>query len=137
MPNTTTSQIIANGADNAVIRLTCFSDGTAETNVVKVDATKTGPLGHNGKYPGTKLRIKSVDYDIQGMNCLRIEWVGMPNADALIVSGAGEMDFTRIGGLPVDGDVASATGSIAFSTVGAVANSSYTVILWLSKNIQA
>ena len=139
MPNVTTSQIIVNGDRNAVVRLTCFSDGTNETNVLKVDATKTGPLGTFAKgqwfYPGTNLVVKRVDYDVNGMT-LRIQWDGAPNTDMLVLGGFGTRDFTRFAGLTVPAGMPGATGSIDFATAGAAAGSNYSVVLHLTKYTQ-
>lgn len=136
MANVTTSQIVLNGERNAIVRLTNFSDGTDETDVLKVDATKTGPLGAvtKGKtiYPGTGLCVRRIWYDINGMT-VRVLWKGAPSADMLVLSGFGDMNLGEFSGLIVPADVSSATGSISVSTVGAMAGSAYSLILFLNK----
>lgn len=140
MANITTSQILINGERNAVVRLTCLSDGTAETGVIKIDATKNGPFGSKigGKtfFPLLKFRIEGVMYDIKNMG-LRIQWEGMPSIDALVLANVDDFDFRRWGGIPMDPTVSFPTGNIVFTTVGAVAGSSYSVILRLIKDIQS
>lgn len=136
MANVTTSQIIVNGERDAVVRLTCFSDGTNENDVLKIDATKTGPFGNiiGGKtiYPGLNLCVRRVWYDVNGMT-VRLLWKGAPSADMLLLAGFADMDFRQFAGLGVPADVAGATGSISVSTVGAMAGSAYSLILALSK----
>lgn len=136
MANVTTSQIILSGERDALVRLTCFSDGTNENDVLKIDATKTGPLGNTtmGKtvYPGTNLCVRRVWYDVNGMT-VRLLWRGAPSADMLLLSGFQDMDLRQFGGLGVPADVSGATGSISVTTVGAMPGSAYSIILALTK----
>lgn len=140
MANITTSQILINGERNAVVRFTCLSDGTNENGVVKIDATKNGPfgakIGAKTFYPNLKFRIEGISYDIKNMG-LRIQWEGQPNVDALVLGNVDDFDFRRWGGIPMAPELSFPTGNILFTTVGAVANSSYTVLLRLLKDIQS
>lgn len=141
MPNVTTSQVLSNGERNAVVRLTFLGDGSGqESGIIKINAGKTGPFGspQGGKifYPNLKFRIEKIWYDIKGLT-LRVQWEGMPNIDALILGNVDDYDFKPFGGIPMDPTVSFPTGNIAFTTVGAVAGSSYTVLLWLIKDIQS
>lgn len=133
MADTVTSQILFNGPRHLVMRFTNVSDDTGETGVVKVNATNTGGVVVQGQtiFPGTHLKVTKCQYDVAGMG-LRIQWVASSNVDMLVLNGYGTFDFTDIGGvqnpLPT-----GATGSIAFTTIGAVANSTYTIVLSMTK----
>ena len=137
MADVVTSQTIEDGNRNLVMRFTNLSDGTGETGVVKVNATSQHGIviGGNTIYPGINLKIVKVKYDIIGM-ALRIQWVSSSNTDALILNGAADhLSFKEFGGIPVPAGLSGATGSIAFTTVGAANNSSYTVVLYMTKGI--
>jgi hypothetical protein len=142
MADLVTSQLLHHGGRYVVFKFTSVSDGTGEAGVVKVDATATGPLGNrfqgNILYPGLHLAVYAIKYSTAGM-ALRIQWQATVNADMLIVSATDHWQFLNeregFGGLVVPAGLAGATGSIAFTTVGAATNSSYTVLLYLTKNI--
>ena len=142
MADLVTSQWLHNGPRYAVAKFTNVSDATGELDVVKVDATATGPLGNRDQgqliYPGTKLAVYAVKYSTAGM-ALRIQWQATVPLDMLVVSATDHWQFLNeqdgFAGLTVPAGTAGATGSILFTTVGAAANSSYTVILYLTKNI--
>jgi hypothetical protein len=141
MVDTVTTQLLENGGRFAVMKFTNVSDGTGEAGVVKVDATSTGLLGNHFQgnliYPGTHLAITAIKYSTSGMS-LRIQWQGTPNTDAIIVAATDHWAFKNerdgFGGLVAPSSI-TPTGSILFTTIGAATNSSYTVILTLTKNI--
>jgi len=139
MADTVTTQILENGPRWYVAKFTNFSDGTGETNVVKINAT-TGSIGvligGNTIYPQLHLKIRRVEYDIGAM-AVRLQWVASLNQDIAILKNWGAWDFFKTQGWPNPGTAAlsGATGSIAFTTVGAAANSSYTITLWCDKGI--
>lgn len=140
MADLVTSQLIFNGPRHAVFRFTNLSDGTGEAGVVKVDATSSGLLGVvvQGQtfYPGVHLKIVGIDYDIKSMG-LRIQWAAGTNEDIEILGGFGIKKYKDIGGIQNPGTAAltGATGSIAFTTVGANLGASYSVVLRMTKGI--
>ena len=139
MADAVTTNILVNGFRNAVVTLTNFSDGTGETNVVKVDATSSGPFGVSKQgqtfYPGTHLTIWRVTHTL-GVMSVRLRWKATVDQDALILApGTDEQDFSEVGGLRVPAGLAGATGSIALTTQGAVVGASYTINLFLKKNV--
>jgi len=133
MADTVTSQVIVNGNRNLVMKFTNLSDGTGESAVKKVDAQSATFATTSGNVPGTHLTINKVYYDLKTMS-LRILWDNTIDTDALILGGFGTFDFNSFKGLtnPLN---AGATGSILFTTVGAAANASYTVVLEMIKNV--
>ncbi len=141
MPNIISSQILVNGPRFIVAKYTNVSDGTAEVGVTKLDATSTGPFGiqRSGQmfYPGVHLSIVSLWFSVAGM-AVRLQWHATTNVDIAILTQSDSwmlMDSRGgFGGLTPPVGVAGITGSIDFSTVGAAANSAYTVILKCTKN---
>lgn len=143
MADLVTSQILENGPRFIVAKFTNLSDATGENGVTKINATSSGPFGvvfqGNTIYPGLHLAVTRVFFSVTGM-ALRIQWHATVNADMLILSQSDNWNFPGdqmrgFGGLTVPAGLAGATGSIDFTTVGAVANSAYTVIMQLTKNI--
>lgn len=138
MADTVATQILQNGPRNIVVKFTNFSDGTGESLVKKIDATSTGPYGVSVKgqtfYPGIHLSLYEIHYSIDSM-ALRLQWEASSNADlAILAPNPGNMKFVKYGGLTVP-VVAGATGSVLFTTEGAVINASYTVIMHFKKNV--
>jgi hypothetical protein len=141
MPNVLSSQILENGPRFIVAKYTNVSDGTAETGVTKLDATSTGPFGiqRSGQmfYPGVHLSIVSIWFSVAGM-ALRLQWRATANVDIVVLTQSDSWIFLDhrggFGGLTPPVGVAGITGSIDFTTVGAAANSAYTVILKCTKN---
>lgn len=125
MADTVTSQILVDGYRNTIIKLTNFSDGTGESAVTKVTASSLSGAPDN-------LRIDKVWYDIQGMS-VRLLWGASSDVDALILGqGQRELNFEPFGGIQNNAG-AGKTGNIKFTTIGASANDSYTIVLWLRK----
>lgn len=138
MADTVSTQIIQNGARNIVVKFTNLSDGTGESAVTKVNATSSGPYGVSVKgqtfYPGIHLTVWKIEYDVKAMG-LRIQWDATSAQDMVNLGPEnGRMDYGFAGGLTVP-VITGATGSILFTTTGAMANSSYTVVLHLKKNV--
>jgi hypothetical protein len=61
-----TTQLLENGPRNVVYKFTNVSDGTGESQVIKIDATSSGPLGDivQGQtfYPGVHLKLTEIKY---------------------------------------------------------------------------
>ncbi len=135
MADVVTSQVLFSGPRHLVMRFTNVSDGTGESDVVKVNATSANGIVVQGNtiYPGTHLKVTKCQYDVAGMG-LRIQWVATTNEDMLVLNGYGEFDMEDIGGIanPLP---AGATGSLAFTTIAAVANATYTIILTMTLGI--
>lgn len=131
MADTVTSQLIANGPRNLILKFTNFSDGTGETGVKKVDAQST-TYANQGTVPGTHLKIARIIWAVTG-GSIRIQWDATTAVDLWDISGFGTYDFTAAP-LP-NALTAGSTGSILFTTVGFAANSSYTVDLEMYKGV--
>ena len=142
MADTVDSQLVENGRRNWAYVFTSLSDGTGETNVVKVDGSAAGPLGifNYGQnfYPLSHIKITEIEYDVKGM-ALEIIWDATTSQNALVLGGFGKLHFKQFGGLAAVGAngvlIAGATGKIKFTTLGAMPNSGYTVFIRGTKGI--
>ena len=127
MADAVTSQTIVDNVRTFVGKFTNVSDATGETNVVKVDLSGDIPN------PTTHLKIWRIWYDCKTM-AVRLKWDATSAVDIAILGGFGFLDFRDFGGLTNNGG-AGVTGKITFTTIGAVANASYTIILECKKGV--
>jgi len=140
MADQVTSQILENGIGRLAMKFTSLSDGTGESNVRKVDAQSAtiGSFLQGQQFvPGTSLVASRVTFDVRGM-LLRLLWQAAPNVELLDLVGFGDF-FLRDerGGFGVQNPLApGATGSVLFTTVGATAGASYSVVLGFIKGLQ-
>lgn len=125
MADAVTTQILEDGARNVVMKFTSVSDGTGETNAVKVNlAALTGAP--------SAVKITEVQYDISGMQ-LQVQWDATAPKNAVVLStGQQRLDFSKFGGLVNDAG-AGKTGNIVFTTIGASVGDTYTVVLRMRK----
>lgn len=138
MADTVSTQIIQNSQRNIIVKFTNLSDGTGESGVKKIDATSTGPYGVSYQnqtfYPGIHLTVWMIEYDVKAMG-LRIQWDATSAQDMVNLGPEnGRMKYDFFAGLTVP-VITGATGSILFTTTGAMPNSSYSVVMHLKKNV--
>jgi len=123
-----TTQIIEQGPRYAVIKFT--SDGDTETAVLKVDVSTLTFDPLDG--PVTNVRIEDIWYDIFGMQVV-ILWDATTDVPAWILTpGQFRQEFRTFGGLPNNAGTGK-TGDILFTTVGAAAGDSYSIVMRLIK----
>lgn len=138
MADLVTVQTLLNGPRHLVMRFTSVSDGTGESGVIKVNATTANGVVVQGQtiYPGTNLKVTRCRYNVYSMG-LRIQWVASSNEDMLVLNGYDDLDFRDIGAIQNPGStvLSGATGSIAFTTIGANLNATYSVILEMTKGV--
>lgn len=126
MADVVTSQTLVDGVKNVVMKFTNVSDSTGESAVTKVDVSALGAAPE-------RVRIDRIIASTSGMG-VSILWGATADVPAFVV-GAGcheEYDFRCFGGLTNNAG-AGVTGDIKFTTIGAAANSTYTIILHMSK----
>lgn len=128
MADTVSTQTIANGPRNLIIKITNESDGTGESGVVKVDAT-SATFGA----PGIHLKIARIVFAVNS-GAVRLQWDASSATDAVILAGFGTLDYSFFGGLPNPNN-AGATGKIKLTTVGFALNSSYDITLEMIKAV--
>ena len=131
MADAVTSQTIQDGERKAVLKFTNVSDGTGEPNVVKVDvsALTTNSSGN----ACTKVTVTQIWWQCVGMG---VELLCDATANTLIIGlspdSNGYHDYTPFTGIPNNAG-SGVTGDILFTTIGASAGDTYTVILDLIK----
>lgn len=131
MVDAVTSQTILDGDRLAILKFTNISDGTGETAVVKINVANLAPnqfgLACNGCI------INRVWASTQGM-AVNILWEATANVLAYTIPTDTfyDMPFDSFGGIK-NNSGAGSTGNIAFTTIGAGANDSYSIILEVIK----
>lgn len=151
MADVTTSNVIMNGFRNYVFSFSDVSDGTGLAAFTVYDAT-SGFAGTTGVsagvsnmgrtfFPGVHTTILKCDYDVQDVK-VELQWLGtISNINALVFGNAPEdFDWTMIGGLTCPaatpaGIAAGLTGSLGVTTINAAPQSTFSMVLWLRKNV--
>ena len=132
MADTVTTKIVFSSENRLVINITNESDGTGESNVVKVDrSTLTGPDRTN---PPSKLRIDTISYNVAGFTSVKISWddtlSGPSDETAVVLAGEGFLNFKPAGGLvptlPAT-TLSGAIGDLLLSTSGASLGDTYSI----------
>ena len=127
MVDTVTTQILEDGSRNAVIKFTNVSDATGEAAVTKVT-----PSSLSGAPTRVSIYRIIASSSVMGVNIL---WDATADVLAWTIPKDSMMDwdFSLIGGIPNNAG-AGVTGLIQFTTIGAAAGATYSVILYLKKN---
>ena len=128
MTDTVNTNVLFPGTRRRVIQLQNISDGTGESEVVKVDVSAlTGP---DGTSP-TQVAIEEVEWSIQGFTSVRLFFDATTDDEALVLgAGNGYKNFQGAGGLQ-DPQSTGTTGDILLTTAGAVSGATYDIILSL------
>lgn len=140
MAETAVVNVMTNGYRNVVLRVTYVSvDGSGIAGQTIFDATSAGAFGVNRAgqvfYPGIHTKLIHLDYDVQDTK-IRLQWAATTPQDILALGNAPEdFDWTRMGGLPVPSNLAGATGSILLSTLNQAPASTFSMVLYLRKNV--
>lgn len=126
MADAVSTQILLDGAKNAVLKFTNVSDGSGEAAAVKVDVSALSGAP-------AEVRIEKIWYSTQGMS-VQILWDATADVIAWLVplDQSDCLDFSYFGGIDNNAG-AGKTGDISFTTVGHTAGDTYTIILWVSK----
>lgn len=128
MADTVDSKVLFAGTRRRVVKLTNISDGTGESDVVKVDVSAL--IGPDGSAP-TSVAIEEVQWSIQGFTSVRFEFDATTDDEALTLSaGNGFMNFRDVGGV-VDPKSTGTTGDLLLTTAGAVSGATYDITLVL------
>jgi hypothetical protein len=126
MADAVTSKVLINSKHRYVVVLTNVSDGTGESDVVKID--KSTLVNLNGVEP-TKLNLVSVQWAIGGFSSVRLEWDHTADDMCLALpTGTGYFDFSCFGAYS-DPASAGTTGDILLTTAGAVSGATYSIVL--------
>ena len=109
-----------------VVQMTGLSDGTGETDVVKVRLSDL--LKNNGQTP-TRTAIEKIVGNVFGMT-VRLEWDRAPNAEIkLLAAGRYNLDYRSVGGLVDPGEEGDRTGNIMLTSLYTDSGDSYDITL--------
>ncbi len=130
MADVVTTQIITDTSGvKVVVKLTNLSDGTGETDVLKVDASTTTFMTEDGNR-----KISKVYYSVNTANAksaVEIKWDGVTDATALLLSGQGFFDF-RTAGNEIPNNATTPTGDVLLSTKNFAIGDNYSFFLEFS-----
>ena len=109
-----------------IIRLSCVSDGTGETGVIKIKMSDLKT--HSGQIPA-RTAVEWIEYQVYGMTVL-LEWDRAPVAEIIrIQESSDRTDYRQYGGkLDPGGD---RTGDILLTSTNASNGDSYEIIICL------
>jgi len=127
MADIVTSQILTDTSGvKFVVKLTNFSDGTGETDVIKVDASNTTFMTEDGTR-----KIAKVWFSVNTANpksAVEIKWDGVTDATALLLSGQGFFDF-RTAGDEITNNATTPTGDVLLSTKNFANGDNYSLVI--------
>jgi hypothetical protein len=126
MTDAVATQVLHDGARNAVVKLTNVSDGTGEAAVLKVDVSTL-------QNAPSRVSIERIQATTAGMG-FDLLWDATTDVVALSVGPdqVADLDFKEIGGLHNNAGT-GVTGDIMLTTFGHSAGDRYTVILHMKK----
>ena len=138
MADTVNARALVDNGRAHVVHLTCKSDGTGETGVVKVD--RSAIAAANGGAEAVALDIEAVRWAIQGFTAVTLLWDHTTDDVAMRLSGNGYEDFvgpSDIRAVPFaslpDPRSTGGTGDILLTSEGAASGATYDITLWLRK----
>jgi len=127
MADIVTSQILTDTSGvKFVVKLTNFSDGSGETDVIKVDASNTTFMTEDGAR-----KIAKVWFSVNTSNtksAVEIKWDGVTDATALLLSGQGFFDF-RTAGDEITNNATTPTGDVLLSTKNFANGDNYSLVI--------
>ena len=131
MADAVTSQTIADGERNVVMKFTNVSDGTGEAAVAKVDVSA---LSSNSRGVAcSEVRLMQVRYAVVGMS---VQMYFDATANVLLLeiaeSSNGNLEFDDFGGIS-NNSGSGKTGDILFTTVGHTSGDTYMIVLEMVK----
>ena len=133
MADTVASQTLADGPKTAVLKLTNISDGTGESAVTKVDVSALQTSADGDTCTG--VTIERIWWQCIGMK-VQILWDATTDLFCIELgeNQSGDHDYTKFGGL-TNNSGSGKTGDVNFTTVGHPSGHTYTVILYLRKDV--
>lgn len=130
MADAVSTHVLHESATRYIAKFSNVSDGTGESDVVKVDVSGLTPAA-------AQVDILGLWFSTDGM-AVRIEWDATTDTVAWLVPAnqTGYLDFTRLfpGGIRNDAG-SGITGDILFTTVGHTSGDTYSIILDCKKRI--
>lgn len=129
MADTVTSQKLKDHATAWAYKFTNESDGTGETNVLKVDVSGL-TAASNSALTDQRVNINKIAWSIAGANSkVRLMWSGDATNTIAVLTGTGTWDLATNLTAPLTNNIANTNGDIYLSTLGFVNGASYTIIV--------
>lgn len=132
MADAVASQTLFDGERKAIMKFTNTSDGTGETNVVKVNPASLSPSAAGGACD--RVSITKITALTHGMEVI-LKWKATTPVviETIPQNNSYQQDFEKIGGLTNNAGT-GVDGAITFTTADASAGDSYTVVLEMVKH---
>jgi hypothetical protein len=126
------SQTLFDGERVAIMKFTNTSDGTGETNVVKVNPASLTPSSSGGACD--RVTITKVTGLTHGME-VQLKWKATTPVviETIPQNNSYTQDYSKIGGLTNNAST-GVDGAITFTTLDASAGDTYTVVLEMVKH---
>lgn len=132
MADVVTTQVLKDHAGGYAVKLTNISDGTGESNVIKVDAST---LVANTGVGAERLTITKLMWSVASGTSstmsprVVLSWAGSPNTVIATLTGSGYWDLSTGAQAPFTNNAPTPTGDILLSTTGFTANAAYTLVI--------
>ena len=132
MADAVASQTLFDGERKAIMKFTNTSDGTGETNVVKVNPASLSPSAAGGACD--RVTITKITALTHGMEVV-LKWKASTPVviETIPQNNSYQQDFENIGGLTNNAGT-GVDGAITFTTADASAGDTYTVVLEMVKH---
>uniref|UniRef100_A0A6M3JW67 Putative structural protein n=1 Tax=viral metagenome TaxID=1070528 RepID=A0A6M3JW67_9ZZZZ len=114
------------GWRKATIQMTGISDGTGESEVVKLDISELRAVSGAAPYRTT---IERLEWDVAGIDNIHLQWDRNPKETIVVLSGRGKRDYRPEGGLVDPGETGDATGDILLTSNSAAPGGSYNILM--------
>ncbi len=131
MADTVSVTVIEDGPRNYIVHLIGLSDGTGETDVVKVDLSTLGGPNPANSTPPASLAIKDIQYDVQGYSSVTLAFGATADQPLARMALAGMTEFE-----PLLNSIPTATGytgDILLTSNGATTGATYDIVLRMVK----
>jgi hypothetical protein len=129
MADAVSTQVLKDHASAWAVKLTNISDGTGESNVVKISANTL--VASNGDSSTQRLSITKLFWNVSAANTrVNLLWRGTTNTLITTLSGTGYWNLVGEGSMPLTNNAgAGANGDILLSTAGFTSGCAYTIIM--------
>lgn len=128
MANSVTTQVLADGHRNYIVKVVGILDTSDVAATLLVDMSALNTMATQGSVAPTVLEVKEIEYSVDNTLEVRLWWDATADVPIAILTGQGELCFEP----PARNNAgAGITGDIMYSTQGwaAAANVSFTFTL--------
>lgn len=122
MADAVVNNVVFQGKSRYALKMTCISDGTGETNVVKIDISTLTLF--NG-LPCTRLAIEEIEWDVRGFSYVKLTFDQTTDYVIGLLSGRGSVSYGHLG-YAFDNGTGGA-GDLLLTSVVPVAGATYDI----------